>query len=133
MITIDGYSKDPNILPEGIAITWSREMIEEGYGNLKTFIQHFMESVHDEDGLWYQKCKNQPKHDVAYVYIIYGNRLRYRCQFVNYERGETMLYDAHGPKPVGWNRIGITGPLARCPFKRTLRGFQGFRYTTKLF
>jgi hypothetical protein len=133
MITEHGYSKDPNIVPEGVAITWSKEMIEEGYGSLRLFMDHFMMCMLEEDGMWYQKCKNKPRYDVLYVYIIYGNRLRYRCQFVLYEKGETTIYDAHGPKRVSWSRIGMAGPAVKCPFKRTLKGFQGFRYTTKLF
>jgi len=133
MITEKGYSKDPSIMPEGIAITWSKEMIIEGFGNLKTFIQHFNESVNDDEGLWYQKCRNKPQYDVLYVYIIYGNKLRYRCQFVLWTKQPEVLYDANGEKEVEWGRIGMTGPLVKCPFKRKLKGFQGFRYTTKLF
>jgi hypothetical protein len=134
MITETGYSKDPSIVAEGIAITWLKEMVQLCYGSLRSFIKHFEECVMDEDGgIWYQKCKNKPKADVLYVYIIYGNRLRYRCQFVSYEKGETVLYDGNGAKPVDWGRVGMTGPMVRCPFNRKLKGFQGFRYTTKLF
>lgn len=133
MITATGYSKDPSIIPEGIAITWSKDMIEEGYGSLRSFIDHFMQTMEDEEGIWCQKCKNRPKFEIIYVYIIFKNRLRYRCNFVSYEVDETTLYDANGPKQVKWNRIQMTGPVVRCPFKRVLKGFQGFRYTTKLF
>lgn len=133
MIIATGYSKDPSIIPEGIAITWSKGMIEEGFGTLKVFVEHFMREIEAEDGLWYQKCKNKPKHNILYVYVIFKNRLRYRCQFVMYERGETTVYDAYGPKQVCWGRIGMTGPVVRCSYKRVLKGFQGFRYTTKLF
>jgi hypothetical protein len=95
------YSKDPNIVPEGIAITWSKEMIEEGYGSLFSFIRHFKESINDEEGYWCQKCKNEPQFDVAYVYIIFAGKIRYRVQYVGYESGVTTLHDAYGPKESG--------------------------------
>lgn len=133
MITINGYSKDPNIVPEGIAITWSKEMIEEGYGTLKKFMEHFIECLEDEEGIWLQKCKNKPKYDVAYVYIIFAGRVRYRAQFVSWSKGMATVYDDHGPKQIEWSRIEMTGPLVRAPFPIYRKGFQGFRYTTKLF
>lgn len=133
MITGDGYSKDPNIVPDGIVITWSKEMIEEGYGTLKKFIEHFKQSMQDEESWWLQKCKNKPKHDVAYVYVIFGGRLRYRAQYGGWDSGITTVYDDHGPKEVNWNRIIMTGPLVEAPEKIFRKGFQGFRYSTKLF
>lgn len=133
MITADGYSKDPNIIPEGIAITWSKEMIVEGYGNLLTFIRHFKECISDEDGIWLQKCKNKPKIDVAYVYIIFSGRIRYRVQYVGYEAGPTTVYDDNGPKDIQWSRLLLVGPMVEAPRRIPLKGFQGPRYTTKLF
>lgn len=133
MITADGYAKDPNIVPEGIVITWSKEMIEEGYGNLRRFIQHFKECMDNPDSWWLQKCKNKPKHDVLYVYIIYAGRVRYRVQFAGWERGNTEVYDGFGPKAVDWSRVIMTGPLVEAPIPIYQKGFQGFRYSTKLF
>ncbi len=133
MITKDGYSKDPSIVPDGIAITWSKEMIEEGYGTLRRFIKHFLESVSDDDSWWLQKCKNKPAHDVAYVYIVYAGLIRYRVQYAGYESGPTVVYDDHGPKTIEWSRIILTGPVVRAPYPIKQKGFQGFRYTTKLF
>lgn len=133
MITEAGYSKDPTVVPDGIAITWSREMIEEGYGSLKKFIEHFKECMADPESWWLQKCKNKPKHDVAYVYVIFSGRVRCRAQFAGWENGPDTVYDANGPKEIIWSRIIMTGPLVEAPYKIERKGFQGFRYTTKLF
>lgn len=41
MITAQGYSKDPNIVPEGVAITFGKEMMED-QGGAKTFLTAFL-------------------------------------------------------------------------------------------
>lgn len=141
MITAEGYSKDPSIVPEGIVITWGKDMIEEK-GGLKAFLTYFhqaMEDSEDEHGsYWMNKCKNAPQQDIIYVYIIVANRLAYRCYYGVHQTG---LTEAHGNgskswsryEMISWPRILMAGPVERCPFKRTLKGFQGFRYCTKLF
>ena len=131
MITEYGYSKDPNIIPEGIAITFGKEMLGD-HGGARTFLKAFSKCLQADD-YWIHFCKNKPQYDAIYVYIIMLNRLAYRCQFGGWE-----VFDGHGFKADGSSTImrpGIilAGPLERCPFKRTLKGFQGFRYTTKLF
>lgn len=133
MITSDGYSKDPSIQPDAIVITWSKEMIQEGYGSLRSFIKHFKECMSDPDNWWLQKCKNKPKHDVLYVYIIFDGRVRYRAHFAGYEKGATTICDGYGDKEVEWSRVIMTGPLVEAPYPIYRKGFQGFRYATKLF
>lgn len=138
MITADGYSKDPGLLPEGIVITWGKDMIEEKGGPL-AFIRYFNKVMSEEGCLWLQKCRNRPQYDdLTYVYIIILNRLAYRGFYGGYETGEVQINDVGGGSwssrlTVSWPRIILGGPIERCPFKRTLRGFQGFRYCTKLF
>ncbi len=138
MITPEGYSKDKTIMPEGIVITWGKDMIDLK-GGLKNFLYYFKEVMQDEDTTWLQKCKNAPKNDIIYVYIIVANRLYARGFFGGYQTGETVINTPSTPKSfsrrekVDWSRIVIAGPIKYCPFKRTLRGFQNFRYSTKLF
>jgi len=137
MITIDGYSKDPNIVPEGIAVTFGKDMIAEK-GSLKSFLRWFNSCVETEDDHWLHKCKNAPQADIIYVYVIISNRLYGRCYFGGYSKGPVPAYTI---KPDGtyeqfmaeWPHITLAGPMIRAPFKRKLSGFQGFRYTTKLF
>lgn len=133
MITSKGYSKDLSIIPEAIVITWSKEMITEGYGGLLSFIKHFKQCMADPEDWWLQKCRNKPKHDVAYVYIIYAGRVRYRAQFAGWEKGSTTVHDGHGSKEIEWSRIIMTGPLVEAPMPIYRKGFQGFRYSEKLF
>lgn len=138
MITAQGYSKDPSLMPEGIVITWGKDMIDLK-GGLKNFLKYFDEVMQDEETHWLQKCKNSPKHDIVHVYIIVANRLYARGFYGGYENGETLINTPAAPnsfsrrEKISWPRIVIAGPIEKCPFKRKLRGFQGFRYCTKLF
>ena len=132
MITATGYSKDISIMPEGIVVTFGRDMLEVCGGAKKT-LQLFLEVMADDEDAWMHKCKNKPTVDVVDVYIICMNRLWGRGKFVGYETETLIGYDANGEKLIDWPRILIAGPFERCPFKRTLKGFEGFRYCTKLF
>lgn len=133
MITEHGYSKDPSIVPEGIAVTFGKEMIFE-QGGLKSFLTGFKEVMEDEEGYWMHKMKNRPQYDIAIVYIIICNRLAYKCFYGDHHKFNTPGYTADGKeKDIDWPGIILAPPLMKCPFKRELKGFQGFRYTTKLF
>jgi hypothetical protein len=139
MITVDGYSKDTNIVPEGVALTFGKEMIEEkcgpGKSGLLSFLRWFEDCLKD-DGTFFMKCKNKPVQDVSYVYIIVANRLYCQCYFGGHQRGHFEGYmspDAEEMTEASWSGISLGGPIIKPKFKRTLKGFQGFRYTTKLF
>lgn len=134
MITIDGYSKDTSIMPEGIVVTWGKDLVIEK-GGLLSFVRHFETVMKDEDTLWLQKCKNQPKHDIAYVYIIVCGQVRYRLFYAGWEPGgATVIHESwSSSKVVSWPRIICAGPFTKAPFKIYKPGFQGFRYCTKLF
>lgn len=130
MITREGYSKDQEGA-EGIAITFGQEMLKD-HGGLRTFLKGFMRCLAAGD-YWIHFCKNKPTRDVNYVYIIICKRLAYRCQFGGWDVHSGLGYRANGESTEMKNGIILAGPLEKCPFRRNLRGFQGFRYTTKLF
>jgi hypothetical protein len=133
MITIDGYSKDPNIMPEGIAITWGKDLVQ-AKGGLLVFIRFFERVMADEDGLWLQRCKNRPTMDIIYVYVIVCNQVRYRCTYGGHEVGGGEITNADGKvETISWQRIILAGPFVKAPVKIHRKGFQGFRYCTKLF
>lgn len=138
MITTTGYSKDPMIIPEGIAVTFGKQMIEE-QGGLRTFLKAFEETMaaHDAGEYWMHTCSNFAKIEVDHIYIIVANRLYGRVYFGGYHRNHDKNVIAYGgtglQKLMDKPFIILSGPLVKCPFKRTLKGFQGFRYTTKLF
>lgn len=135
MITPEGYSKDPGLIPEAIVITLGQEMIAEK-GGLLSFIRWF-ENGFGGDGWWYHKCKNKPAHDILWVYVIVCNRLRYRFNYAGYNKmAQAMGYkhpDDQEPTMIEWPHIILTGPMVKCPFKRKISGFRQFRYATKLF
>ena len=137
MITIDGYSKDPSIMPEGIAVTWGKDLINQK-GGLLSFIRFFEKEMSQEGSLWLQKCKNSPTRDIIYVYIIVCNQVKFRLYYAGHEGGAAQISNGDGKSwsssaVIRWPRIVCGGPFEKAPNKIIRKGFQGFRYTTKLF
>jgi len=136
MITRKGYSKDRMIIPEGIVITWGKDMIQEK-GGLLTFIRFFRDCMSAEDSIWMQKCRNRPRKDkfLQYVYIIVHNRVHYRGLYGGYraEPVECYLNSWSSRQLITWPHIIICGPIETAPMKIIRPGFQGFRYSEKLF
>jgi hypothetical protein len=140
MITATGYSKDPSILPEGIAVTFGKSMMEE-QGGMKVFLQSFQESMQawEKGAYWMHKCSNLPTFEnIDHVYIIVAGRLYGRVYNGGFKKPALCKpiigYKANGhPTEITWNHIILCGPFEKAPVKRVLKGFQGFRYTTKLF
>lgn len=120
MITPQGYSKDPNLVPEAIVITWSKDVMIQNSGSIKQFITDFKSycNCEVEEGYWIHNLLRQPTRNVFYVYIIFNGRIRYRTQY------------------CGWNPAGYiiqTGPVITAPRGLNYPGFRNFRYATKLF
>lgn len=138
MITEKGFSKDQSIMPEGIVITFGKEMIKE-QGGLKTFLAAFESTMkgHDNGKYWMHTCSNFPKSEPDHIYIIVANRLYARVYcggFIRNHDKNVVAYGATGKqKLMDKPFVILSGPIEKCPFKRTLKGFQGFRYCTKLF
>lgn len=138
MITREGYSKNKSLQPEGIVVTWGKEMIEEK-GGLLNFIRYFEMIMKNEDAVWLQKCRFKPKYvDILYVYIIVNNRVKYRCSYISHETGITEISNGDGYswssfEIIDWPRILLSGPVVHAPEKIIRRGFQGFRYCEVLF
>ncbi len=115
MITQDGFSKDPTIQPEGIVITWGKDMIALK-GGLKKFLFYFNDVMKNEDTIWLQKCKNAPQQDILYVYIIVANRLYARGYFGGYEKG-TAAINVPGAGTSFSSRENIPDRLKNAPSK----------------
>lgn len=138
MITPTGYSKDPNIIPEGIVLTLPQIFFKETQVGTGFFAKSFERYMQDEEAIWNFKLTNLPKIDVAFVYIIFDGKIRYRTNLVMYERGVSKTFQ--DPPYFGMirefykkNWVLITGPIQKPPYEMPLKGFQGFRYCTKLF
>lgn len=138
MITESGYSKDPSIMPEGIVVTFGQQMIKE-QGGLRTFLKAFQQTMsqHENGIYWMHTCSNFPKIEADHIYIIIANRLYGRVYCGGYHRNANKNVTAYGAtglqKLMDKPLIILSGPFEKCPFKRELKGFQGFRYCTKLF
>src|SRR5436190_13686754 len=116
MITANGYSKDPSIMPEGIAITFGKGHMKKAGGTHK-FLARLESTI--EEYIWIYTLSALPKHNVIHVYFICCGRLYARANYLG-----------HGDKP---GTIEFIGPLEKPGRKIYMKGFQGFRYTTKLF
>lgn len=125
-------------------------MIEHLGGPL-SFLREFHRAMADNGNWWLHKCKNRPQHDIAWVYVVVANRIRYRVNYGGYQKGETTIYRRlkrqvkREPNPdyphnywqtveeivpcvITWPRILLVGPIVRAPGDFPMRGFQGFQY-----
>lgn len=137
MITVDGYSKEPGLQAEGLVLTLPKIFFEDRCMTIPDFKKMFEEYMVQEDAVWNFRLTNLPTQEVPYIYLIFGGFLQYRANFMQYERNVAKEFD---DAPDGIirsfdfsNWILFTGPVIKCPFVRELKGFQGFRYSTKLF
>lgn len=138
MITPNGYSKDPGILPEAIVLTLPVQFFQKRNTTPAKFKKYFERYMARENRLWHFRLTNLPIHDIAWVYLIFDKKLQYQLNFVQYERNTTKeLKDSPGQKVArtytNSNWVVMCGPAIPCPFEREMRGFQGARYAIKLF
>jgi hypothetical protein len=137
MITATGYSKDPSIIPEGIMLTLPVQFFEDRGMTVNEFKALFEKTMAQEDEYWNFRLTNLPKYDVAYVYLVFDKYVQYRGNFMCYERNVAKGFiDSHDEKvrefpPSNW--VLFTGPIIKPPQPWPQKGFQGFRYTTKIF
>lgn len=95
---------------------------------LRNFVEYMAEDL--ERGCTYSFRGGRPTKEVQYIYLVIGGRIRFRINFVMGKEGRQTFDD--GRSMDGKWIIG-TGPLVRAPYKMPMKGFQGFRYTDKLF
>lgn len=123
--------------PDGIIVTVSRRMYEtNGY---RHWLRNFKSAMrkHEDGWCYWLRVASKPVRDsdLSFVYLCIGNEIRFRgyyggvCHtpegFMTFDDGRTI----HGRF---W--VLISGPLEIAPQPRIKRqGFQGFRYTQKLF
>lgn len=137
MITPNGYSKDPSIQPDGIVLTLPVAFFKDRGMTYEEFHAMFSKYMQEEDAIWNFRLKNLPTQDVAYVYLVFDGQLQYRAQLIQYERNVAKEFDdapdgkVRSFPPCNW--VLFTGPVVKPPHEWPLKGFQGFRYCTKLF
>lgn len=137
MITNKGYSKDPSIQPDGIVLTLPVAFFQDRRMNTDLFKKMFERYMRHEDAIWNFKLTNLPLQDVAFVYLVFDGFLQYRANLVQYERNVAKKFkDAPDRRIRSFpttNWVLFTGPVVKPPHEWPLKGFQGFRYCTKLF
>lgn len=159
MITAAGYSKDPSIMPDGIVITFPVQFlidIAPGLNSVQTTmtgkkcriryntqkyiimagyrkcIKQIEEVRRNEDTMWWwHSIGNKPTIDVLNAYIIILGRVRYKAVIAGWEPGGVKQFsDDRKLTAKHWLQLAYFEPA---PIAIDRKGFQGFRYCTKLF
>lgn len=117
--------------PDGIIITVSAGMI--GKNGYRHWLRNFLYAMAKENYTYHFRQGNQPKKDVLYIYLCIGNAIRFRINYVQSVGPSDCLFDGHDELMSGKAWVIGTGPLVRAPHKIKKQGFQGFRYTKKIF
>jgi hypothetical protein len=121
---------------DSIIVTMGQQMIKEK-GGLLAFIRWFELSFEVETSYWMHKSRNKPQHDVLYVYVVICGRIYYRCMYGGHYlpgSGATgQLAPGAEETHVTFPFIILSGPLVKAPGKIERKGFQGFRYSSKIF
>lgn len=123
-----------SVQPDGIIITVGAKMYgEKGYRN---WLRNFFDAMkrYDEDYFYWFRQGTVPKNEsgLQYVYLCIGGKIRYRVYFAKAHASGQMTFD-DGRSLYGKAWIGVAGPVVRTPHVIKMKGFQGFRYTEKLF
>jgi hypothetical protein len=115
--------------PDGLIITISQQMLKEkGYRN---WLRNFLQAMNEEDCTYFMKLGTVPKKEVLYVYLCIGGIIRFRANWVMYDKEVSIQFRNHD-KPMharAW--VVMAGPIVRG--RVPMDGFRGFRYTEKLF
>ena len=116
--------------PEGIILTISKSYLKErGIGN---WLRDFLNAMNNEDHTYWMRLGRLPKQEVLYIYLVIGNKIRFRFNFVMYEGpGEMEFDDGRIMSAKAW-LVGC-GPLMRPRRDYEMQGFRGFRYTETIF
>jgi hypothetical protein len=121
--------------PIGIILTMPRAFFEDRKMTEEAFCKSFERYMQRDDALWNYKKKLLPTEDVAFVYLVWGGKVQFRCNFVCYERNVSKAFDDSWDGKTrsfpGANWIILTGPAVRPPREIPMKGFQGHRYVTK--
>jgi hypothetical protein len=131
------YSKDPTIPAEGIALTLPKQFFEDRGWTYAEFEKYFEKLMAKDDSIWHFRLTNLPTQDVAWVYLIFEGFIQFRLNLVMYERNKSKVFkdgpDSENRHFPNSNWVLLAGPAVRAPYEMIQKGFQGFRYTTKLF
>lgn len=112
------------MISEGIYITIGQSQIKEhGY---KKYLDDF-ERCDGERGFWYYRMKNLPKREFTDVFIVIGNKVRWKARLLAIEK-DVWVHYFNGEVDEHFRGIIL---IDFCKMPRPFeerKGFQGFRY-----
>lgn len=121
---------------EAIIITVGAKMYSEnGY---RHWLRHFLDAMeprHQTEMYYWFRQGTKPKNDksIQYVYLCIGGKIRYRAYYAGSHGEGEIQFDNKSEPMYGKAWILVGGPIERAPMIIKKQGFQGFRYTHKLF
>lgn len=118
--------------PEGIVITISIAMIKER--TYRAWLKDFLKAMNSDEICYWMRTGARPKNEscLQYVYLSIGNVIRFRANYVMSKGASQVTFDS-GKKMFANAWIVMAGPVVRPAGRIAYKGFQGFRYTHKLF
>jgi len=123
--------------PEAIILTMPVAFFKDRNMPEDKFADYFERYMRHETATWNFVKKQLPTQDVAWVYLVWSGKIQFRLNLVCYERNQSKSFDdswdgkvRHFPEK---NWIILSGPAVRPPHDIYIKGFQGHRYTEKLF
>lgn len=123
--------------PEALLLTMPEAWFKDRNMTYAEFCPYFEASLRHEGAYWNYRKTSLPVHEVAFVYLVFDGHVQYRTHLVGYERGVAKDFDdtpdgiVRRFAPSNW--ILLSGPAIAAPYGIPMRGFQGHRYTKKLF
>lgn len=84
-----------------------------------------------DDNIWNHSIGSKPTMEVLYAYITILGKIRYRANIAAWQPGGTKKF-SDGRKRTAKHWL-VLSDLVAAPEEITCKGFQGFRYTDKLF
>ena len=119
--------------PESIVVTMPLAFFKEY--TIEKF-EDEMAAMKTNSLVWYRVVKNLPKFQTLYCYIVYYNKIQWRTNILEFEKNMTRTF----VRPEGGirtfqnvNAILLCGPTIKAPIDFPMKGFQGFRYSEKIF
>ena len=118
--------------PEAIIITLSQQTIKDRRGGYRQIVEEWESRT--DSALWYYRCGNAPVHDITTVYWVVMGRIRWKCLLVGIKRHEFMLF-SNRTEPMYAKAWLMLTDFEAIPRRAQIerKGFQGFRYSAKLF
>lgn len=110
---------------EGIYVTLGAAQLKEK--PYRKQVEDFLR-CDGENYIFNWALSNKPKHDFVSVYIVIGNKVRWKARFVGYDQDNPEKTFSDG------RRWAATNWLLLCDFEKLpapyehKKGFQGFRY-----